>query len=53
MAQPRAAGPYVWVTWLSELLVGENPCEWGSWFKAQHDGSSWDKIPPISTKSGS
>ena len=45
MALARAAGPYVWVTWLSKLLVGESSCEWGSWFKAQHDGSSWDKIP--------
>ena len=22
MALPRAAGPYVWVTWLSKLLLG-------------------------------
>ena len=45
MAQPRISGPYVWVTWLSKLLVGESSCEWGSWFKAQHDGSSWQKVP--------
>ena len=45
MAQLRAAGPYVWVTWFSKLLVGENSCGWGFWFTAQHDGSSWDKIP--------
>ena len=45
MAQPRISGPYVWVTWVSRLLVGESSCEWGSWFKAQHDGSSWQKVP--------
>ena len=45
MAVFRLSGPYVWVTWLSKLLVGESSCEWGSWFKAQHHGSSWDKIP--------
>ena len=29
---------YVWVTWLSRLLVGDTSCEWGSWFKAHHSG---------------
>ena len=28
MAQVRRDGPYIWVTWLTRLLVGENPCEW-------------------------
>ncbi len=45
MAVLRAAGPYVWISWISKLLVGENSCEWGAWFKAQHEGSSWDKVP--------
>ena len=45
MAQPRATGPYVWVTWLPRLLSGESSCEWASWFKAQHEGWSWSRMP--------
>ena len=45
MALLRSAGPYVWVSWINKLLVGEASCEWGSWFKAQHEGSSWEKVP--------
>ena len=45
MAQLRAHGPYVWVTWLSRLLSGESSCEWASWFKAQHEGRSWSRMP--------
>lgn len=37
--------PYVWVTWLPRLLSGNNRCEWASWFKAQHEGSSWKHAP--------
>ena len=44
VAEPRQS-PYIWVTWLTKLLVGENSCEWASWFKAQHEGWSWDKVP--------
>ena len=44
MAEPRQS-PYVWVTWLTKLLVGEDSCEWASWFKAQHEGWSWNKVP--------
>ena len=29
MAQLRATGPYIWVTWLPRLLSGEGSCEWG------------------------
>lgn len=28
--------PYIWVTWLSKLLVGDASCEWTAWFKAHH-----------------
>lgn len=28
--------PYVWVTWLAKLLVGENSCEWAAWFRAHY-----------------
>ena len=45
MAQLRATGPYIWVTWLPRLLSGESSCEWASWFKAQHEGSSWARAP--------
>ena len=45
MAQLRATGPYIWVTWLPRLLSGEGSCEWAAWFKAQHEGSSWARVP--------
>ena len=45
MAIARVTGPYVWVSWISKLLVGESSCEWGSWFKAQHEGRSWEERP--------
>ena len=45
MAQLRATGPYVWVAWLPRLLSGESSCEWASWFKAQHEGDSWVRMP--------
>ena len=42
MAEPRS-GPYIWVTWLSRLLVGDRVCEWATWFKAQH--RNYDRMP--------
>ena len=45
MAKLRTDGPYVWVTWLPRLLSGESSCEWASWFKAQHQGDSWARMP--------
>ena len=45
MAQLRAGGPYIWVTWLTKLLAGENSCEWAAWFRSQHEGPSWEKVP--------
>jgi len=38
--EPRDA-PYVWVTWLTKLLAGENKCEWALWFKSRH---KYDKL---------
>ena len=35
MTESRS-GPYIWVTWLSRLLVGDLSCEWASWFRAHH-----------------
>jgi RecB family exonuclease len=45
MAELRANGPYVWITWLTRLLVGEASCEWAAWFQAQHESWSWSKVP--------
>ena len=45
MARTRDTGPYIWVTWVSKLLAGDASCEWASWFKAQHDGNSWARMP--------
>ena len=45
MAQLRANGPYIWVTWLPKLLSGQTSCEWASWFKAQHYSDSWTRMP--------
>ena len=44
MAERRRDGLYIWVTWLTRLLVGENSCEWAVWFRAQHEGWSWTKV---------
>lgn len=35
--------PYIWTTWLTKLLVGEESCEWGAWFKAHHE--RYEKVP--------
>ena len=35
--------PYIWTTWLTKLLTGENSCEWAIWFKAHHQ--NWAKVP--------
>ena len=43
----RRDGPYIWITWLTKLLVGDNSCEWASWFKAQHDGKSWTRAERV------
>ena len=40
MAQERDF-PYIWTTWLPNLLTGENSCEWAAWYKAHH--KSWLK----------
>ena len=44
MADVRASGPYIWVTWVTKLLSGGDSCEWASWFKAQHESNSWTKM---------
>lgn len=41
MAVERSC-PYIWVTWLTKLMAGENQCEWASWFRSHY---KWDKLP--------
>ena len=41
----RRANAFIWVTWLTRLLVGENSCEWAAWFRANHEGWSYEKVP--------
>lgn len=41
----KRKSPYIWVTWLTKLLVGDHSCEWGAWFRTQHEGNSWEKVP--------
>ena len=43
----RKEGPYIWVTWLTKLLTGDDNCEFASWFKAQFDGSSWTRAERV------
>ena len=35
MAEKRQGKPYVWVTWITKLLGGQQQCTWASWFKAR------------------
>jgi len=34
--------PYIWVTWVSKLLAGDNQCEWAAWFRSHY---KYDKQP--------
>lgn len=43
LAELRRGGAYIWASWLPKLLAGENSCEWASWFRANHDSSTWEK----------
>ena len=42
MATQRS-GPYIWVSWLSRLLVGDAYCEWAAWFKAHY--TEYARVP--------
>ena len=33
-------GPYIWPTWLTKLLTGDDSCEHTSWFKTQLDSNN-------------
>lgn len=41
MGIPRGE-PYIWVTWLPKLLVGEAHCQWALWFRAHY---RYEKAP--------
>lgn len=28
--------PYVWVTWLPQIMLGSRVCQWGVWFKSNY-----------------
>jgi CRISPR/Cas system-associated exonuclease Cas4 (RecB family) len=34
--------PYLWVTWITGLLSGDNQCGWAAWFKAHFQ---YEKLP--------
>jgi hypothetical protein len=36
MVDRKRRRPYVWVTWLTKLLAGEDRCVWRSWYRATH-----------------
>jgi len=42
MAKKRD-GVFVWITWLSKVMAGEQACEWASWFKAHFE--AYKKVP--------
>ena len=43
----RKEGPYIWVTWVTKLLTGDDSCEHASWFKTQFDGKSWTRAERV------
>ncbi len=38
----RRRTPYVWASWITKLLAGENQCTWAAWFRAHH---RYEKLP--------
>jgi len=42
MANPRNE-PYIWPTWITKILAGEQSCEWSAWFKAHY--KDYEKAP--------
>lgn len=35
--------PYIWATWISKFLAGDNSCEWATWYKAHYELPSRSK----------
>lgn len=42
MAELRKGKPYIWATWVSKLLGG-NECLWSAWFKAHYQYSKYEE----------
>lgn len=42
MTEPRDS-LFVWITWLSKIMAGEQSCVWASWFKTHF--KNYDKAP--------
>jgi len=40
---PKKRRPYVWVTWITGLLAGDDRCEYAAWYKAWHH--DYPKVP--------
>lgn len=41
MTTPRHGKPYVWTTWLTSVLAGDDACTYAAWFKAHY---KFDKV---------
>ena len=39
----RRDKPYIWTTWITKLLSGDNSCEWAAQFKSLHESKSYSK----------
>ncbi len=48
MASLRNGGPYVWASWITKIITGEESCHWKLWFKSHHtyekNPSSFDQV---------
>lgn len=42
MSEIERPSPYIWVTWLTKLMSGENQCYWSSWFRTHY---KYEKLP--------
>ena len=42
-AATKRETPYVWVTWLTKLMSGEDSCQWARWFRIHYEG--YEKMP--------
>jgi len=39
----RRDGLFIWITWLSKVMAGEQNCVWASWFKTHY--TNYEKAP--------
>jgi len=56
--RPRHGKAYVWPTWITRLLSGENKCYWAAWYRAHYkyakreDGQEFDRDQWTKTHDG-